>query len=533
MIKKIALLAVGSFLPLIVSAQGATDGYALSQSDMRGTARFMSMGGAFSALGADLSAITYNPGGIGVYRGSEIGATFDLSVFHSETNAPGLKNTRDNVIPYLNSVGYVGSFNLNNSTFKNFNIGLSFNKVASFSRRYRGNEIPIGTSMTNYIAGVANANGVTEGSVKADPDYNPYDPIGYTPAPWLTVLGYESKLITPNNVSDDETIWTGMWADGTRGTALMEATETGGVDQYDITLGGNISDFLFWGMDFGITDLNYKKTSLYGENLYNAYTQGEFSDRAYWDMYNYYRVNGTGFNYKLGFIVKPIQELRIGFAFHTPTYYSLNEYYYANTMYDMSALNPQIGGAQTNNGYTAYNDYNYRTPWKINVGLAGVLFDRLILSADYNWEETTGIKYIDTWGYNNFYYTNHDIKNYYRNTQQVRVGAEFRVTPLFSVRAGYSYVSSPVKSKVMEGEEPVYTSGTRPEYTLDNSTNYITAGLGYKYKSFYIDGAYVYKHSSSQWQGFTSTALTQGRRLPKANIDFDTHQVLISAGMRF
>ncbi len=535
MIKKITLLAVGSFLPLIVSAQGATDGYALSRGDMRGTARYMSMGGAFSALGADLSAITYNPGGIGVYRGSEIGATFDMSVFHSDSNTPGKNNTRDNVIPYLNNVGYVGSFNLNGSVFKNFNWGLSYNKVSSFSRRYRGNSIPLGTSMTNYMAGVAYDNGVTEGAVSSDIDYDPYNPMGYAAAPWLTVLAYQSNLITPHNVSDDETEWTGMWTDGTNGTAYMEATESGGVDQYDFTFGGNIADVLFWGMDFAITDLSYRKTSIYGEYLRNARTQGVNSPSAAWDMYNYYSVSGTGFNYKLGFIIKPIHELRIGFAFHTPTYYSMNEYYYANTTYNILGLTPPTGGAQTNNGYDAYNEYNYRTPWKINVGVAGVLFDRLIVSADYNWEKTTGIRYTDTWGdyHDSFYYTNHDISSYYRNTQQMRIGAEFRVTPALSVRAGYSFVSSPVKKDVMDGRVDVYTSGTRPEYTLDNTTNYVSAGFGYKYKKFYVDAAYVYKHDQSKWQGFTSTAYTRGDVLPKTTIDFDTHQLLISAGVRF
>ena len=51
------------------NAQSAFDLYSISQTDLKGTARFMSMAGAFGALGGDLSTLNQNPGGIGIYRG--------------------------------------------------------------------------------------------------------------------------------------------------------------------------------------------------------------------------------------------------------------------------------------------------------------------------------------------------------------------------------------------------------------------------------------------------------------------------------
>ena len=66
------------------SAQSAVDAYNLSQSDLRGTARFMSMGGAFTALGGDLSTLSQNPAGIGVYRKSEVGITVDFNMTNSK-----------------------------------------------------------------------------------------------------------------------------------------------------------------------------------------------------------------------------------------------------------------------------------------------------------------------------------------------------------------------------------------------------------------------------------------------------------------
>ena len=66
--KKSALIALLATLPIGAMAQTGFDAYQLSRNDLRGTARFMSMGGAFGALGGDLSTLGQNPGGIGIYR---------------------------------------------------------------------------------------------------------------------------------------------------------------------------------------------------------------------------------------------------------------------------------------------------------------------------------------------------------------------------------------------------------------------------------------------------------------------------------
>ena len=59
-------MALAGAVPAVSFAQSAIDAYNLSQSDLRGTSRFMSMAGAFGALGGDLSTLTQNPAGIGV-----------------------------------------------------------------------------------------------------------------------------------------------------------------------------------------------------------------------------------------------------------------------------------------------------------------------------------------------------------------------------------------------------------------------------------------------------------------------------------
>lgn len=55
---KTLLIGMLMAVPSTMMAQSALDAYSISQNDLRGSARFMSMGGAFTALGGDISTST-------------------------------------------------------------------------------------------------------------------------------------------------------------------------------------------------------------------------------------------------------------------------------------------------------------------------------------------------------------------------------------------------------------------------------------------------------------------------------------------
>lgn len=78
--KKIGLLLflTAGFAPN-TSAQSAIEALKLTDTDLLGTARFVSMGGAFTALGGDISTLSQNPAGIGVYRTNEVVTTLTIA----------------------------------------------------------------------------------------------------------------------------------------------------------------------------------------------------------------------------------------------------------------------------------------------------------------------------------------------------------------------------------------------------------------------------------------------------------------------
>ena len=170
------------------------------------------------------------------------------------------------------------------------------------------------------------------------------------------------------------------------------------------------------------------------------------------------------------------------------------------------------------------------------VGLAGVIGGRGIISADYEYAAYNKMHTSNS--YDDFDDYNDDINFYFRGSNTLRVGAEFRVTPQFSLRLGYSYVSSNVKKDVADNNYEVYTSkGTRLGYTFNEASNYVTAGLGYRVGGFYIDLAYVNRQRTSTYHCFTPFALDGNNKswtlAPQAKIKENANQLALTVGYKF
>lgn len=533
--KKIFMPALLAVVPAIVSAQSTVDAYTLSQNELRGTARFMSMGGAFTALGGDLSTLGQNPAGVGVYRSSEIGATLDLN-FRSYKTSGSFGSSKDNQTKVsCNNFGYVGTSYIG-SGLRSISWGATYGRVASFDRITNGYNNPTSTSLTNYIA--AFSGGQSPADLSFDTDYNPYLD---SDCDWLSILAYNSFMI--NDKPGSPNSYVGLYQNGTVGDALYSVRERGYVDEYNFSLGGNVSDMVYWGIGIGVMDMSYSRDAYYSESLENARIEsarGGVTGDAGFDLYNRKRITGNGWNLKLGVIVKPTQMVRIGAAVHTPTWYRLEHGYDAEV--DYSYYNPALAESDENpmsgNEYTEWASFDSKlyTPWRFMVGAAAVIGNQAIVSVDYERQAygSMKVKYQSGYGYDDFVddeNVNGNIKDCFQGTNIVRVGVEYRVTPQFSLRAGYNAQSSNVKSAAASGNVEVLTSGTDPSFSLDTkTTQYISFGLGYKYKGWYFDGAYVHKNRKSS---FSAYADYDGLKAPGASVTDNNSSVILSIGYKF
>lgn len=506
--KQIASVTLLLFAVFGANAQGSFDLYSISQTDLRGTARFMSMAGAFGALGGDLSALSQNPGGIGVYRSSEIGVTLGGLKANTETSGTNIKKSQFE----FNNLGYVGTFHTSSEATPTFSWGFSYNKLADFRRHYSGFINEINNSATNYVAN--QTQGWSESDLGAIE--GGYDPYLQSNAPWMSILAYNSYLINPTATDSS---YTGLFSDGTLGFAELEVEESGHLNEYSVSFGGNVYNKFMWGATLGIVDMTFSQYSYYGERLTNAHVPYVKDGNVYlgngdasWGLQNYLDIEGTGVNFKFGAIYKPVNEFRIGLAFHTPTFYTLKSRYYANTSFEFKKSNLTTGvsditgSADTNDGYYGETEFEARTPWHVIVSAAGVIGGRGIVSLDYERVQYNGMKTLYDGRVDKSVETN--VQEYFKASNIIRIGGEFKITPKFSVRAGYSYQTSPVKEQVKNDEIDVITVGTTLNYTLDSNIQYITAGLGYRYKSFYVDMAYVHKQRNSDYHSFSSEANT-------------------------
>lgn len=510
----------------MASAQATFDVLKLSETELSGTSRYMSMAGAYGAVGGDISAISQNPGGIGIYRSSDIAATMNIN-FLSTKSASGdnLTDTKFN----FNNVGYVGSMKIDSDFFKYFNWGFSFNRINSYKRRYQGG-YNTAYSLTNKIADNLNLDGWREQDLSID-SYG--GNIYYeSNAPWLGILAYQSYLV---NGSSDGRLQ-GLAGPGTTGKANYLVDELGYTDEYNISLGGNFSNKVYWGINFGITNLDFDSYQYYGEdlegaNIYDYDLNNGTVTKGYagFDFQSHQKTKGTGYNFKMGVIVKPINQLRLGAAFHTPTYYDMKDLYKVQSGVDllvdgrekMFSDNTETG----EEGY--YDDYRYtiKTPWRFIGSIAVVPTSKGLISFDYEYTGANTMR-CGTEGGSNYIDTEYNIKDQLQAQHTVRVGAEYRVTPSVSLRAGYSYQTSPVKDGVKGvANDNVDVVSSNYMYQYDKSNQYITCGLGYRYKHFYADAAYVHRTRTSQYHAFPGE---QGEEIKDNN-----NKVALTIGFRF
>ena len=539
--KVFALLLCG--LPLLINAQDAFDVLQMSQTELRGTSRFQSMAGAFGALGGDLSTLTQNPAGIGVYRNSDLGITFSLDFNSTKAGVDKLNETKFNV----NNVGYVGAIRLDSESVPNLNFGFSYNRLQSFNRHYIGGVGNIPTSMSNFIADeFVNVPGYNEADLYWDDEYNPYFD-GY--APWAAVTTYDMKT---NNggyvgiINANGNLMQGLYGNGTTGNAYYEVDERGHADEYNIGFGGNIANKVYFGLDFGILDLDYRSFQAYEEELTNAYVMADDIDllespiinqntRADWGLYNYLHTEGTGVNFKLGLIWKPVQSLRFGAAFHTPTYYDMRDTYYVSASLNAYEFDNQLYRADkgSNDGYDYSSTYTIKTPWRFMGSVAGVIGTNGIISMDYEYVANETMRIGDDRG-NDYPDVTDNVKNYFKPSHIIRIGGEYRVNPNWSLRAGYSYKTTQVEKGVDNYDYNIATVGTNPAYQYDNTVQNITCGVGYRYKSFYADMAYVHKMRESVYNAFSPINDNYGYE-PNVSADVTDHnnRISLTLGMRF
>jgi hypothetical protein len=516
----------------MVYAQGEMDAYKLSESGLSGTARYLGMGGAFGALGGDVTVMTANPAGLSIYRSSEVVTTLSLNMINTNTNWNGSKYDASRTKFNFDNIAYVAYFPTGGDNgIKGWNIGVAYNRLKTFNRTFRmsGQQT---YSMGDYMADIAQMRGLNANDLISTDDYEAYDNASL---PWLPILGMDGGLYTnfPNSNSryhSEFGEWRGnTWYNFNPDNTSLEMREKGAIDQYNFSFSTNISDRVFLGATLSVTDINYKLSSNYYEEGFGN------TDDDYLLLDNGLSTEGTGYSVNVGTIIRPVDFLRVGVAYNSPTWYKMTDYFngYAETY---NSFYP--GDDAKKWGATpeyAFYDYKLRTSDKWIFSAACIFGQGALLSVDY-----------ELINYKNMYLSDREdrgfadndfIKEDFGTSQNLKVGAEVKVTPQLAVRAGAAWQTSPIKANLMNGATEVLTAGTIPHYTIDKGVSSYSLGLGYRFTpNCYADLAYVLRTHKEEAYAFSRTFDDNGATIidsTPAALKTKTARIAFTLGFKF
>ena len=119
-----------------LNAQNINDVLRYSTEDLQGTARFQAMGGAFGALGGDLSAINVNPAGSAVFNYSQFTVTGSNYNRNNEALYGSSTRNADRNSLELNQAGGVFVFKSNNSPWKKIALAINYDLAENFDNEF-------------------------------------------------------------------------------------------------------------------------------------------------------------------------------------------------------------------------------------------------------------------------------------------------------------------------------------------------------------------------------------------------------------
>ena len=495
--KKIVLIIVSAWLITGgIVAQTIDDALRYSQIFYSGTARFNAMGGAFTALGADMSTLSQNPAGIGMYRASEFSITPRLSYIKSDTYFDGYGSTDYEYNFKLGQVGYVANIFKSQSASNSFvfNIGYSYNMTNNFKQHILTSGINNSSSIADSWAAYGDGCHYTE---LGGPEGIAYDT-------WVidTLTGYGGSYYGTvySNYGDDLPSVYGQ-------RMKRSAINDGFMGEHSFSLGGNYSDKLYFGMTFGFNKLKF---SSYSEHIETADMQlvSGFKSLNYVD---YYENDGDGFTFKLGVIAKPIDILRIGVAFHSPTFYNIDEYFYQD-------ITSKFDGSDSYSSNTEPMRFNYalRTPSRFLTGVAVQIQKVALVSVDYEYVNYANALFSQTGDGYNYSDKNNEIKDAFKSASNFKIGGEYRISNLY-LRGGYGYYGKPFKSRETNAD-------------LDYMT--LSCGVGLRTKNVSFDFGYV-NYRSKQYYYLYHLDSYGGPPSPGYDLETMKNTFTFTLGFRF
>ena len=537
------VIAISMLIALPVAAQETYENANIVTEELNGTARYVGMGGAMDALGADLSTIASNPAGIGLFRSSQIAATAGLTTQQNAKDFHNASKTHAN----FDQIGFVWSSQESRNSF--INVAFNYHKSRDFNY--------ILSATQDVLSQQASQNTLSYIKAIGDMDADGWSTIAVNKGK----SGYSGDFYWTSQLDN---LYYNAFIMGEGGAGFnmanaynMNRASKGYIGEYDFALSGNIRDRVYLGLTIGLQDVHYKGYSEYTESLIGG-GQPIGNITVCYER----KITGTGYNFRVGAIFRPIEDsaFRFGISFASPTFYDLttsNYTYLVNNSQEQSASYPN---------YKASDSYEFRlySPMKLGLSFGHTIGNYLAIGAVYEYADygatNPSIKEGDYYdGYWGTYYSESSRDNVMKeHTEQtlkgvstIKLGVEYKPTPEVAFRLGYNYVSpmyntDGFKDAARDSYGTNVASAT--DYTNWKATNRFTLCLGYSYGKFFADLAYQYATQSGDFYPFMNAYVDdcmgyddKGKLIvdqidnyaTRTEVDNNRHQFQLTLGYRF
>jgi len=439
----LSLICLSFFSTL--KGQNHVDALRYSFLEPLGTARYSSLSGAFNSLGGDMGVIQSNPASLAIYRNNELSFSFNSTNKSTKSKAPGFQSQSDLQKIYLQSLGYVKTFNKNElNGWNRFSWAVTHNRLQNFNQTITISGETSSSRINNFLE---NAQGTQPD------DLNPFS----------ESLAYYTWLIDTIN---DPLIYESPFNNLSQSSQDAIINRFGYIDESAFSISGAYNDKLFIGLQLGFSEIDYRETIYYSEDNFSGdknstYEAGELTNFSYnQDLH----VLGAGLNYKIGLIFKPFYWIRIGLAHHSKTYYELDENW-------STALSTEFSSGDIYTEYSpdGFGNYQLSTPSKSLTGISFILLRKGLISID--------MEHIDygssslSANYYDFTTENSNISTYYKNVTNIKMGFEWKFGNI-AVRQGIAFFESPFSNDIND-------------YSITQNS----FGIGYQENQYFIDFA--------------------------------------------
>lgn len=445
--KILFLLTIALFSTSFLQAQNEEDALRYSRQFITGTARSVGMGGAMGAIGGDFTSLSINPAGIGVYRSGEFTISPSLNWNTTQSDFLGNKVNQTRYGMRLGNIGYVFTNKSEKETgIVSTSFGIGYNQINNFNQQI-------------LMTGTNNSSSLLDNFTKI------YNDASLELSDFYEGLAYDVDIVALDTAANE------YFNDFNRGgygqIQQKRVISSGSLGEYAFSLGANYSHKLYFGATFGLQRVRYERSTEHTETDQNnraEYTEGfEFTE----DL----MTRGYGVNLKLGVIARPLDFIRLGAAYHIPTFYFLKDRFTTDirAWYDPN-LNISPKSASSPRGEY---DYRLKTPSKL-VGSAAVTIGQLgLVSVDYERVNySNAVLEASDFGFIN---ENQAIKENFKSVGNIRMGAELRLGQGY-LRGGYAIYSSPVKFL---------------DPSADAQYSVVSGGVGIRSSDFFMDLSYA------------------------------------------